>query len=77
MTAETINKIDWGKIIMALCVGILFILQNIHAMKLDEVKESVVPRHELNKVVMDKTDILAALQSITQRLDAMESKDEK
>ena len=74
MTAETINKIDWGKIIMALCVGILFILQNLHSMKLEDIKASTVPRHELSKTVMDKTDILAALQAITQRLDAMEKK---
>ena len=75
MEAEDINKIDWSKIVMALAVGIVFILQQYHAMKLEDVKSTIVPRHELDKTVMDKEDILAALQAITHRLDAMEGKD--
>ena len=74
MNAETINKIDWGKMAMGLAVAIVFIMQQYHAMRLDEIKASTVPRNELSKTVMDKTDILAALQMITLRLDAMESK---
>jgi len=74
MNADDIAKVDWSKIAMGIAVAIVFIMQQYHAMKLDEVKDTVVPRHELTRTVMDKTDILAALQSITQRLDAMEEK---
>ena len=74
MNAETVNKIDWGKLAMGFAVAIVFIMQQYHAMRLDEIQASTVPRHELSKTVMDKTDILAALQMITQRLDAMEKK---
>jgi hypothetical protein len=77
MNADDVAKIDWGKIAMGIAVAIVFIMQQYHAMKLDEVKASVVPRHELSKTIMDKEDILAALQAITQRLNAMENKNEK
>ena len=72
MNAEDVNKIEWSKIAMGISVGIVFILQQYHAMKLDEVKSSVVPRTELTETVMNKEDILAALNAITSRLDAME-----
>ena len=74
MNSEDVNKIEWSKIAMAIAVGIVFIMQQYHAMKLEDVKATIVPRKELTKTVMDKEDILQALQSITDRLDAMEGK---
>ena len=71
-TAET--KTDWSKIAMGIAVAVVFVMQQYHAMRLADVKATVVPRHELTETVMDKTDILAALQAITLRLDAMEDK---
>ena len=72
MNSEDVNKIEWSKIAMAIAVGVVFIMQQYHAMKLDEVKASVVPRTEITETVMNKEDILAALKAITSRLDAME-----
>jgi len=77
MNAETINKIDWSKIIMAICVGILFILQNLHSMKLDEVKDIVVPRHEYTQTadkIMPRDEILTMLKSLNRRLIELEKK---
>ena len=74
MDAEDISKIDFSKIFMGIAVAIVFILQQYHSMKLEDVKATIVPRKEITKTVMDKEDILQALQSITDRLDAMEGK---
>ena len=72
MNAEDVAKIDISKIAMGIAVAIVFILQQYHAMKLEDVKSSVVPRTEITETVMNKEDILAALKAITSRLDAME-----
>jgi len=74
MNAEDISKIDFSKIFMGIAVAIVFILQQYFSMKLEDVKATIVPRKEITKTVMDKEDILQALQSITDRLDAMEGK---
>ena len=55
---------------------IVFVLQQWHAMQLETVRDSVVPRAEYEKhqeKVMDKTDILKALQMINARMNAMEN----
>ena len=44
MEAESVNKIDFGKIFMGGAVALVFVMQQYHAMKLDEVK-TVVEEH--------------------------------
>ena len=72
------QKIDWQKIILALSTALVFVLQQWHAMKLEDLKQEVVPRHEFaaaaNKV-MDKDEILKALQMLNARLNAVEGSD--
>ena len=71
----TNQKIDWQKVILALSTGAVFILQQWHAMKLEDLKQQVVPRHEFDRAaskVMDKDEILAAMKMINARMDIME-----
>jgi hypothetical protein len=44
MNAEDVNKIDWGKILMGAAVAIVFVMQQYHAMRLDEIR-TVVEEH--------------------------------
>jgi len=77
MDAEDVNKIDWSKIVMGIAVAIVFIMQQYHAMKLEDVKNLVVPRPEFEQRadrVMDKDEILQALEDINNRMLALEKK---
>ena len=77
MTAETINKIDFGKIAMGVSVAIIFALQQWHAMKLEEIRATVVPRSEYQQnadKVMDKDEIMDAFEDFSRRLSELEKK---
>ena len=66
---------DYSKFFMGLAVAIVFVLQQYHAMQLDDVRSSVVPRAEYEKhrdSTMDKDEILKALQMVNARLNSME-----
>ena len=70
-------KIDWSKIAMAIAVAVVFVMQQYHAMKLDEVHKIVVPRAEVQATtdkIMDKEEIMQALKMINDRLNSMEEK---
>ena len=77
MDADDMSEIDWSKIAMGVAVAIVFVMQQYHAMKLEDVKSSVVSRHEIEDKtdnLMNKDDIMQALSAINNRLDAMEKK---
>ena len=77
MDSKEINKLDVGKIAMGIAVAIVFILQQWHAMKLDDMKTTIVPRSEYQRhadTTMDKDDIMEALSAINNRLNIMEKK---
>jgi len=78
MDKEKVQKTDWSKISMGIAVAIVFVMQQYHAMKLNEVKATVVPRHEIQKHtdrIMDRGEIIQSLKMINDRLNAMEAKD--
>ena len=75
MNADDVAKIDWSKIAMGIAVAIVFVLQQYHAMKLEDVRASVVPRHEYTKKTdefVPKTDLLFALKDIEKRIEKLE-----
>ena len=72
------GSFDYSKFFMGLAVAIVFVLQQWHAIQLDDVRSKVVPRAEYEKhrdSTMDKDEILKALQMVNARLNAMEGKD--
>ena len=72
------GSFDFSKFFMGLAVALVFIMQQYHAMQLADVKSNVVPRDEYEKrheQVMDKGEILKALQMLNARLNAMEGSD--
>ena len=78
MDAETINKIDWGKISMGFFVGLTFLLQQYHAMQVADIKTDLVPRDEYQRkadTIMEKEEILDAFRDFSKRLGALEDKD--
>jgi len=81
MNSEDVAKIDWSKIAMGIAVAIVFIMQQYHAMKLEDVKSTVVPRHELTETVqnqqnkvMDKAEIMDAFKDFSRRLSELEKR---
>ena len=77
MDAETINKIDWSKLVMGFAVGLVFIMQQWHSMQMADIKSNLVPRPEYtaktNKV-MDKAEIMDAFRGFSKRLEDLEGK---
>ena len=75
MNAETVNKIDWGKMAMGFAVAIVFIMQQYHAMKLDEVRTVVTKHTKLNdEVAFNQENRKKVFKDIDIRLKALESK---
>ena len=75
MNAETINKIDWGKVSMAFAVSIVFIMQQYHAMRLDEVKTVVTKHTQINdEIAFNQENRKKVFKDIDLRLKALESK---
>ena len=73
------GSFDYSKFFMGLAVAIVFVLQQWHAMQLEDVKNTIVPRVEYEKhrdSTMDKDEILKALQMVNSRLNSMEGKDD-
>ena len=74
---EALNKFDFQKLFLGLAVAVVFVLQGWHGIQLADVKSNVVPRAEYeqrHEKVMDKDEILKALQMLNERLNAMEVK---
>ena len=62
---------------MGFAVALVFVMQQYHAIQVSDLKEQVVPRHEFEakaEKVMDKDEILFALQRLAERLDAIEGR---
>ena len=77
MDAETINKIDWGKVVMAFAVGIIFVMQNWHSIQMSDIKATLVPRVEYEArtgKAMDKDEIMDAFRDFSKRLEDLEGK---
>ena len=73
MNAEDVNEIDWSKIFMAIAVGVVFILQQYHAMKLEDVKATIVPSHEIDsRLEFSEKNVIKVLKNVDERLKALE-----
>jgi hypothetical protein len=73
-TEEVTAKTDWSKIAMGVAVAVVFVMQQYHAMKLDEVKSTIVPRAELdNKLEFNADNRKLVFRDIDRRLDRLES----
>jgi hypothetical protein len=80
MNAETINKTDWSKIAMGIAVAVVFIMQQYHSMKLDDMKAKIVPRTEYQQnadTILPKDEIMFALKNIATRLETLEKEHKK
>ena len=77
MNAETINKIDWSKIVMGIAVGVVFVMQQWHSIQVSNIKANLVPRVEYEArtgKAMDKTEIMDAFRDFSKRLEDLEGK---
>ena len=75
MDAETINKIDWSKIVMGIAVGVVFIMQQWHSIQVSNIKANLVPRTEYEArtgKAMDKAEIMDAFRDFSKRLEDLE-----
>ena len=71
------GDIDWSKLFMGFALALVYIMQSYHAMQVADLKANMVPRQEIDRKadkIMDKSDIMTALISLNNRLDAMEKK---
>jgi len=71
------GDIDWSKLFMGFALALVYIMQSYHAMQVADLKANMVPRQEIDRKadkIMDKSDIMTALSSLNNRLDAMEKK---
>ena len=74
MDKEVVTKTDWSKIAMGIAVAVVFVMQQYHAMKLDEVKSTIVPRAELdNKLDFSADNRKLVFRDIDRRLNRLES----
>jgi len=77
MNAETINKIDWSKIVMGIAVGVVFVMQQWHSIQVSNIKANLVPRTEYEArtgKAMDKAEIMDAFRDFSKRLEDLEGK---
>ena len=75
MNAEEVNSIDWGKMAMGIAVAIVFVLQQYHAMKLDEVKVAVEEHTRLDDdLEFNQKNRKKVFKDIDIRLNALEEK---
>ena len=71
------GDVDWSKMFMGFALALVYIMQSYHAMQVADLKANMVPRQEIDRKadkIMDKSDIMTALSSLNNRLDAMEKK---
>ena len=76
-TKKDNGDIDWNKLFMGFFMGLIFFMQQYHAMQVSDLKAVVVPRVEYSahqENVMDKDVILEALARMGERLDKIEDK---
>ena len=75
MDSEDVNKIDWAKIFMAIAVGVVFIMQQYHAMKLEDVKATVVLSNEIDsRLEFSEKNVMDVLKNVDERLKALEKR---
>jgi len=75
MNAEEVNSIDWGKMAMGIAVAIVFVLQQYHAMQLDEVKTVVAEHTRLDDdLEFNQENRKKVFKDIDLRLKALEEK---
>ena len=77
MNADDVSKIDWSKIAMGVAVAIVFVMQQYHAMKLEDVRSVVVPRHEYTETtdkIIPKNEVLVMLKTLDERITSIEEK---
>ena len=73
MNAEDVNQTDWSKIAMGIAVAIVFVMQQYHAMKLNEVKATIIPRTEFNdKMEFNAENRKLVFRDIDRRLKRLE-----
>jgi len=64
---------DWSKIAMGVAVAIVFVMQQYHAMMLDEVKATIIPRTEFNdKMEFNSENRKLVFRDIDSRLKRLE-----
>ena len=74
MPNEEVKQTDWSKIAMGIAVAVVFVMQQYHAMKLDEVKSTIVPRAELDdKLEFNADNRKLVFRDIDRRLNRLES----
>ena len=68
---------DYSKFFMGLAVAVVFVMQQWHAMKLEDLKTQVVPRKEIEQQTtkfMHRDTILSAINRLNNRMDILEGK---
>ena len=69
------GEFDYQKFFMGISVAVVFVMQQYHAMRLADVKASVVPRAEYEAhrdTTMHRDDILLAITRLGERMDSIE-----
>ena len=65
---------------MGIAVAVVFIMQQYHSMKLDDMKAKIVPRTEYQQnadTILPKDEIMFALKNIATRLETLEKEHKK
>jgi hypothetical protein len=77
MNKSSINEINWKNIFMSFSIAVVFVMQQWHAMKLEDLKTQVVPRKEIEQQTtkfMHRDTILSAINRLNDRMDILEGK---
>ena len=68
---KTDGNIDWGKLFMGLAVAIVFVIQAVHTMHIQDLMNNTVPEHEIkarHKITQEE------FARLSERLDILENK---
>ena len=77
MDTKNINEVNWKNIFMSFSIAVVFVMQQWHAMKLEDLKTQVVPRSEIEQKTtkfMNRDTILSAINRLNDRMDVLEGK---
>ena len=69
------GNVDWSKLFMGVAMAVVFVMQQYHAIQVEDLRANIVPRAEYTahrENVMDKDIILAALKELNERIDDIE-----
>ena len=69
------GDIDWSKLFMGFAMALVFVMQQYHAIQVEDLRANIVPRAEYTahrENLMDKDVIMAALKELNDRLDKQE-----